>query len=108
MFGSSMTANGFSRIITNQKKFMVSLLAGQLHDMKYGKQAKTRLMHYHYITFPVELRSMSSHPRRRAYRSRFHEFRLALALAAVVLSKGDVLRPAHHMAHAISGIPTEV
>lgn len=61
MLGSSMTANVFFHIIRNQKKFMKSLLAGQPHDMKYGKQAKTRSMHNHYMTFPVLFMMLGAH-----------------------------------------------
>jgi len=61
MLGSSMTANVFFHIIRNQKKFMKSLLAGQPHDMKYGKQAKMRSMHNHYMTFPVLFMMLSAH-----------------------------------------------
>ena len=61
MLGSSMSANVFFHIIQNQKKFMKSLLAGQPHDMKYGKQAKMRSMHNHYMTFPVLFMMLSAH-----------------------------------------------
>ena len=61
MMGSAMSANVFLHIIQNQKKFMVSLLAGLPHDMKYGKQAKLRSMHNHYMTFPVLFMMLSAH-----------------------------------------------
>lgn len=61
MLGSAMSANVFFHIIQNQKKFMRSLLAGQPHDMKYGKQAKLRSMHNHYMTFPVLFMMLSAH-----------------------------------------------
>jgi len=61
MMASSMTSNVFFHIIQNQKKFMKSLLAGLPHDMKYGKQAKTRSMHNHYMTFPVLFLMLSAH-----------------------------------------------
>ncbi|MEO5915984.1 MAG: urate hydroxylase PuuD [Luteolibacter sp.] len=61
MLGSSMSSNVFFHIIQNQKKFMKSLLAGLPHDMKYGKQAKTRSMHNHYMTFPVLFMMLSAH-----------------------------------------------
>ncbi len=51
----------FIHIISNQKKFMASLLAGKPHDLKYGKQAKLRSMHNHYITFPVLFLMLSGH-----------------------------------------------
>lgn len=40
---------------------MRSLLAGLPHDIKYGKQAKLRSMHNHYMTFPVLLMMLSAH-----------------------------------------------
>ncbi len=61
MLGSSMSANVFVHIIQNQKKFMASLLAGQPHELKYGKQAKMRSMHNHYLTFPVLFLMLSGH-----------------------------------------------
>ena len=61
MMGSSMTANVFFHIIRNQKQFMKSLLAGESHDLEYGKQAKTRSMHNHYMTFPVLFMMLSAH-----------------------------------------------
>ncbi len=61
MMGSAMSANVFFHIIQNQKKFMQSLLAGLPHDMKYGKQAKLRSMHNHYMTFPVLFMMLSAH-----------------------------------------------
>ena len=61
MLGSAMTANVFVHIIRNQKKFMKALLAGKPHDLKYGKQAKTRSMHNHYMTFPVLFMMLSAH-----------------------------------------------
>lgn len=61
MLGSAMSANVFFHIIQNQKKFMVNLSAGRPHDMKYGKQAKRRSMHNHYMTFPVLFMMLSAH-----------------------------------------------
>jgi uncharacterized membrane protein len=61
MLGSAMSANVFLHIIQNQKKFMKSLLAGLPHDLKYGKQAKLRSMHNHYMTFPVLFMMLSAH-----------------------------------------------
>ena len=61
MLGSAMSSNVFFHIIQNQKKFMVSLLAGLPHDLKYGKQAKLRSMHNHYTTFPVLFLMLSGH-----------------------------------------------
>lgn len=61
MMGSCMSANVFFHIIWNQKKFMASLNAGLPHDPKYGKQAKLRSMHNHYMTFPVLFMMLSAH-----------------------------------------------
>lgn len=61
MMGSAMSANVFFHIIRNQKKFMASLLAGLPHDLKYGKQAKLRSLHNHYMTFPVLFMMLSAH-----------------------------------------------
>jgi uncharacterized membrane protein len=61
MMATLMTANVFIHIIQNQKKFMVALKAGLPHDLKYGKQAKLRSMHNHYMTFPVLFLMLSGH-----------------------------------------------
>lgn len=61
MMGSFMSANVFFHIIRNQKKFMASLNAGLPHDPNYGKQAKLRSMHNHYMTFPVLFMMLSAH-----------------------------------------------
>jgi uncharacterized membrane protein len=61
MMGTAMSANVFFHIIQNQKKFMASLLAGLPHDLKYGKQAKLRSMHNHYMTFPVLFMMLGAH-----------------------------------------------
>lgn len=61
MMGTAMSANVYFHIISNQKKFMASLLAGQPHDLKYGKQAKLRSMHNHFMTFPVLFMMLSAH-----------------------------------------------
>jgi uncharacterized membrane protein len=61
MLGSAMSANVFFHIIRNQKKFMASLKAGEPHDLKYGKQAKMRSMHNHYMTFPVLFMMLAAH-----------------------------------------------
>ncbi|MCE9619594.1 MAG: urate hydroxylase PuuD [Planctomycetes bacterium] len=61
MLGSAMTANVFFHIMRNQRKFMEALRAGQPHDLKYGKAAKTRSMHNHYMTFPVLFMMLSAH-----------------------------------------------
>jgi uncharacterized membrane protein len=61
MMATCMSANVFFHIIQNQKKFMASLQAGRPHDLKYGKQAKLRSMHNHYMTFPVIFMMLSAH-----------------------------------------------
>lgn len=61
MLGTAMSANVYFHIIRNQKKFMASLAAGLPHDMKYGKQAKLRSLHNHYMTFPVLFLMLSGH-----------------------------------------------
>ena len=61
MLGSAMSANVFFHIIRNQKMFMASLKAGEPHDLKYGKQAKLRSMHNHYMTFPVLFMMLAAH-----------------------------------------------
>jgi len=61
MLGTMMSANVFFHIMTNQKKMMDALREGKPHNLKLGKQAKTRSLHNHYITFPVIFLMLSAH-----------------------------------------------
>lgn len=61
MMGTCMSANVFFHIITNQHRFMRALRAGQAHDPEYGKRAKARSLHNHYMTFPVVFLMLSAH-----------------------------------------------
>jgi uncharacterized membrane protein len=61
MMATLMTANVFIHIIQNQKRLMAALKAGLPHDPKYGKQAKLRSLHNHYMTFPVLFLMLSGH-----------------------------------------------
>ncbi len=61
MLGTMMSANVFFHIMTNQNKMMDALREGEPHDLKLGKQAKTRSLHNHYITFPVIFLMLSAH-----------------------------------------------
>lgn len=61
MMGTCMSANVFFHIMTNQHRFMRALRAGQAHDPEYGKRAKARSLHNHYMTFPVVFLMLSAH-----------------------------------------------
>lgn len=61
MMGTLMTANVFFHIIPNQRKFMAALEAGLPHDLEPGKQAKSRSLQNHYMTFPVLFLMLSAH-----------------------------------------------
>ena len=61
MLGTLMTANVFFHIIPNQRKFMAALEAGLPHDLELGKQAKSRSLQNHYLTFPVLFLMLSAH-----------------------------------------------
>lgn len=61
MMGSFMSANVFFHIIGNQKKYMAALEAGLPHDPEYGKAAKTRSLHNHFMTYPVLFLMLSAH-----------------------------------------------
>jgi uncharacterized membrane protein len=56
-----MSANVFFHIIANQKKYMAALEAGLPHDPEYGKAAKTRSLHNHFMTYPVLFLMLSAH-----------------------------------------------
>jgi len=61
MMGTFMSANVYHHIIRNQKKYMASLESGQPHNPDYGKAAKTRSLHNHYMTYPVLFTMLSAH-----------------------------------------------
>ena len=61
MMGTFMSANVFVHIMGNQHKFMRSLRSGMPYDPKFGKNAKSRSMHNHYMTFPVLFLMLSAH-----------------------------------------------
>lgn len=61
MMGTFMSANVFFHIIRNQKKYMAALESGQPHNPDYGKAAKTRSLHNHYMTYPVLFTMLSAH-----------------------------------------------
>lgn len=61
MMGTSMVANVFIVIMGNQHRFMRSLREGHDYDPKYGRAAKARSLHNHYMTFPVLFLMLSAH-----------------------------------------------
>jgi uncharacterized membrane protein len=61
MMGTFMSANVFFHIIRNQKKYMASIESGHPHNPDYGKAAKTRSLHNHYMTYPVLFTMLSAH-----------------------------------------------
>lgn len=61
MMGTFMSANVFIHIMGNQHKFMRSLQRGDTYDPKFGKAAKSRSLHNHYMTFPVLFLMLSAH-----------------------------------------------
>jgi len=61
MMGTFMSANVFFHIIGNQNKYMADLEAGRPHNPDYGKAAKTRSLHNHFMTYPVLFLMLSAH-----------------------------------------------
>src|SRR3546814_2564730 len=56
-----MVANVAHNIIPNQRKAVAEMLAGQVPDPSYGKQAKQRSLHNNYLTLPVLFAMISNH-----------------------------------------------
>src|SRR3546814_11877206 len=56
-----MVANVAHNIIPNQRKAVAAMLAGQVPDPSYGKQAKQRSLHNNYLTLPVLFAMISNH-----------------------------------------------
>jgi uncharacterized membrane protein len=61
LIGTIMTANVAHNIIPNQRKAVAEMLAGQVPDPSYGKQAKQRSLHNNYLTLPVLFAMISNH-----------------------------------------------
>ncbi len=61
MMGTFMSANVFFHIIKNQHRFMRTLKEGGNHDLQLAKNAKSRSLHNHYMTFPVIFLMLSAH-----------------------------------------------
>lgn len=61
LIGTIMTANVAHNIIPNQRKAVAEMLAGQVPDPIYGKQAKQRSLHNNYLTLPVLFAMISNH-----------------------------------------------
>lgn len=59
--GTIMAVNVFGIIIPNQKKIVVSLMAGERPDPALGAMGKQRSVHNNYLTLPVLLMMVSSH-----------------------------------------------
>ena len=102
MLGSAMSANVFFHIIRNQKKFMASLAAGEPHDMKYGKQAKLRSMHNHYMTFPVLFMMLSAHfPQ---LTSAVHNVAILAVILVALMAVKHLLNSRYYFKHWLAGI----
>ena len=61
LIGTIMAANVAMNIIPNQRKAVDEMLAGQVPDPTYGKQAKQRSLHNNYLTLPVLFAMISNH-----------------------------------------------
>src|SRR3546814_3492126 len=61
LIGTIMVANVAHNIIPNQRKAVAEMLAGQVPDPSYGKQAKQRSLHNNYLTLPVLFAMISNH-----------------------------------------------
>lgn len=61
LIGTIMAANVAHNIIPNQRKAVAQMLAGQVPDPTYGKQAKQRSLHNNYLTLPVLFAMISNH-----------------------------------------------
>jgi len=61
LIGTIMAANVAHNIIPNQRKAVAQMLAGEVPDPSYGKQAKQRSLHNNYLTLPVLFAMISNH-----------------------------------------------
>ena len=61
LVGSIMAGNVLIIIIPNQRKTVARLLAGEVPEAIWGKQAKQRSVHNNYLTLPVIFTMLSNH-----------------------------------------------
>lgn len=94
IIGTIMVANVFALIIPNQKKIVVSLIAGQVPDPKLGMASKERSVHNNYLTLPVVVLMISNHYPL-LYATRFNWI-----IVAIILALGPVIRHFFNERHA--------
>ncbi len=99
LVGTMMVANVFVVIIPNQKKTVATLLAGQMPDPKWGKEAKLRSVHNNYLTLPVVFLMIGTH-----YPLLFAT-KYNWLIVAIVLALGPVIRHFFNSRHAGKGSP---
>jgi uncharacterized membrane protein len=97
LIGTMMVANVFVIIIPNQKRIVVTLLAGAAPDQALGKQAKQRSVHNNYLTLPVVFLMLSNHY------PLFFATRYNWLIFAIVLLIGFLIRHFYNLRHA--GLP---
>jgi uncharacterized membrane protein len=61
LVGSIMVGNVAIVIMPNQRKTVARLIAGQVPDAIWGKEAKQRSIHNNYLTLPVVFTMLSNH-----------------------------------------------
>ena len=61
LIGSIMVGNVLIIIMPNQRKTVAKLIAGEIPDAIWGKEAKQRSVHNNYLTLPVVFTMLSNH-----------------------------------------------
>ena len=95
LMATIMTANVAMVIMPNQRKSIARLLAGEVPDPKWGKQAKQRSTHNNYITLPVLFLMLSNH-----YPALYANARTIPALVTCVIVAGALIRYFYNNWHA--------
>ena len=96
--------NGYfnGRALYMQNVAMPSLAAGEPHDMKYGKQAKLRSMHNHYMTFPVLFMMLSAHfPQ---LTSAVHNVAILAVILVALMAVKHLMNSRYYFKHWLAGI----
>lgn len=95
LMATIMSANVFFVIMPNQRKTIAAMVAGEVPDPKYGKQAKQRSLHNNYITLPVLFLMLANH-----YPVTYANSAVIPALVALVIVAGALIRHFYNVRHA--------
>lgn len=95
LMATIMSANVFFVIMPGQRKTIAAMVAGEVPDPKYGKQAKQRSLHNNYITLPVLFLMLANH-----YPVTYANSAVIPLLVALIIVAGALIRHFYNVRHA--------